>query len=137
MKIWGLSLAMAGVLALLFLSQGVTAPFEKDEESRPAGIIVDIVHRGHWLLPADVYGEVTRKPPLYYWLSAVVAHARGGRLDEAGARAVSLASAAALSVLVLGFAAAWLDASTGWMAWMVLLACYGFCSHAGYARTDM
>jgi 4-amino-4-deoxy-L-arabinose transferase-like glycosyltransferase len=132
-----LSLALAGVLALLFLSQGITAPFEKDEESRPAGIVADLVHRGDWILPADVYGEITRKPPLYYWLSAALAEARGGRLDEAGARAVSLIAAALLSVLVMGFARAWIDASAGWLAWMILLGCYGFCSHAGYARTDM
>jgi 4-amino-4-deoxy-L-arabinose transferase-like glycosyltransferase len=132
-----LSLALAGLMALVLLSQGLTAPFEKDEESRPAGIIVDIVQRGHWMLPGDVYGEVTRKPPLYYWLSAAAAFARQGRLDEAGARVVSLAAAAALSAVVLAFAANWLDPATGWMSWLVLLACYGFCSHAGYARTDM
>jgi 4-amino-4-deoxy-L-arabinose transferase-like glycosyltransferase len=137
MNVRVLSLAIAGLLALVFLSQGLTAPFEKDEESRPAGIIADIVHRGHWLLPDDVYGEVTRKPPLYYWLSAAVAEVRGGRLDEAGARAVSLAAAAALAMLVLGYAGTYVDGRTGWIAWLVLLSCYGFCSHAGYARTDM
>src|SRR5579864_6336534 len=101
-------LAIAGLLALVFLGQGLTAPFEKDEESRPAGIIADIVHRGDWMLPADVYGEVTRKPPLYYWLSAAIAKARGGLLDEAGARTVSLSAAAALSVIVMSYASTWL-----------------------------
>ncbi len=137
MNVRVMSLAVAGLLALLFLSQGLTAPFEKDEESRPAWIIVDIVHRGHWMLPDDVYGEVTRKPPLFYWLSAALAEARGGVTDEAGARAVSLIAAAGLSMLVMGYASAWLDGVAGWIAWMVLLSCYGFCSHAAYARTDM
>jgi 4-amino-4-deoxy-L-arabinose transferase-like glycosyltransferase len=137
MNVRVMSLAIAGLLALVFLSQGLTAPFEKDEESRPAWIIVDIVHRGHWMLPDDVYGEVTRKPPLYYWLSAGLAEARGGVTDEAGARAVSLIAAAGLAMLVLGYAGAYFDGRTGWIAWMVLLSCYGFCSHAAYARTDM
>ncbi|HEY2106865.1 MAG TPA: glycosyltransferase family 39 protein [Candidatus Binataceae bacterium] len=137
MNVRGASLAMAGLLALVFLSQGLTAPFEKDEESRPAGITADIVHHGHWMLPADVYGEVTRKPPLYYWLSAAIAMIRGGRLDEAGARLLSLLAGAALAVVVMGYAGAWIGGRAGWLGWLVLLSCYGFCSHAGYARTDM
>ncbi len=137
MNVRGLSLAVAGLLALVFLSQGLTAPFEKDEEARPASIVADLVQRGDWLLPADVYGEVTRKPPLYYWLSAAAAKLRGGVLDEAGARVVSLIAAAALSAVVMAYAAVWFGTGAGWLAWMVLLGCYGFCSHAGYARTDM
>ena len=137
MNVRAFSLAVAGLLALVFLSQGLSAPFEKDEESRPAGIIADIVRHGHWMLPADFYGEVTRKPPLYYWLSAMVAKARGGRLDEAGARVVSLVAGATLAAVVLGYAGAWLGARAGWLAWLIVLGCYGFCSHAGYARTDM
>jgi 4-amino-4-deoxy-L-arabinose transferase-like glycosyltransferase len=132
-----LSLALAGLLALVFLSQGLTAPFEKDEEARPASIVTDLVHRGDWLLPADVYGEVTRKPPLYYWLSAAISKARGGRLDEAGARVVSVIAGAILSVVVMAYANAWIGGGAGWLAWMIMLGCYGFCSHAGYARTDM
>ena len=90
MNLRALSLAIAGLLALVFLSQGLYAPFEKDEESRPASIVADILHRGDWMLPADSYGEVTRKPPLYYWLSATLARVRGGPLDEAGSRWVSM-----------------------------------------------
>jgi 4-amino-4-deoxy-L-arabinose transferase-like glycosyltransferase len=137
MNLRALSLALAGLLALIFLSQGLTAPFEKDEESRPAGIIADILHRGDWLLPADVYGEVTRKPPLYYWLSAGLAKVCGVPPDEAGARVVSVIAAAVLSVVVMGWANAWLSAGAGWLAWLFLMGSYGFCAHAGYARTDM
>jgi 4-amino-4-deoxy-L-arabinose transferase-like glycosyltransferase len=137
MNVRASSLALAALLALVFLSQGLTAPFEKDEESRPAGIVTDIVQRGNWMLPADVYGELTRKPPLYYWLSAAIAEARGGRLDEAGARLVSVVAAAALSVVVMAYAGASLGSAGGWLAWAILLGCYGFCSHAAYARTDM
>jgi hypothetical protein len=42
MNVRAWSLAVAGLLALFFLSQGLTAPFDKDEESRPAGIIADM-----------------------------------------------------------------------------------------------
>ena len=137
MKPPALTLALAGLFALIFLSQGLTAPFEKDEESRPAGIIADIVHRGDWMLPRDVYGEVTRKPPLYYWLSAGLAKARGGVADEAGARVVSLIAAAMLAAIVVGFAGAHLGGSAGWLALLFLIGSYGFASRAAYARTDM
>jgi hypothetical protein len=53
--------AIAAMLALAFLSQGITAPFEKDEESRPAGLTRDVVQRGDWLVPRDDYGEASRK----------------------------------------------------------------------------
>ena len=105
MNLRALSLAVAGLLALVFLSQGLNAPFEKDEESRPASIIADILHRGDWILPADSYSEVTRKPPLYYWLSAALAKAAGGPMDEARARVVSLLAAAILAAVVMGCAA--------------------------------
>src|SRR5260370_24077151 len=111
MTVRAVSVAMAGLLALAFLSQGLPAPFEKDEESRPASIIADLLHRGDWLLPADSYGEVTRKPPLYYWLSAGVAEIRGGPLDEAGARVVSLLAAAMLAAVLMGHGAAFLRGS--------------------------
>jgi 4-amino-4-deoxy-L-arabinose transferase-like glycosyltransferase len=132
-----LSLAIAGLLALVFLSQGISAPFEKDEESRPASIVADILHRGDWILPADSYHEVTRKPPLYYWLSAALTRVRGGPLDEAGSRIVSMIAGAVLSVVVMGYAAGWLGGTAGWLAWLFLLGSYGFCAHAAYARTDM
>jgi 4-amino-4-deoxy-L-arabinose transferase-like glycosyltransferase len=137
MSVRAMSLAMAGLLALAFLSQGLSAPFEKDEESRPASVIADILHRGDWLLPTDSYGEVTRKPPLYYWLSAAVAEVRGRPLDEAGARIVSVAAGAVLTALVMGYAWAWFGGAAGWLAWVFLLGSYGFTSHAAYARTDM
>ncbi|MGO9062538.1 MAG: ArnT family glycosyltransferase [Candidatus Binataceae bacterium] len=137
MNLRALSLAVAGLLALVFLSQGLNAPFEKDEESRPASIIADILHRGDWLLPADSYGEVTRKPPLYYWLSAALAKGGGGTMDEARARTVSLLAGAILAALVMGYAAGWFGDATGWLAWLFVLGSYGFCARAGYARTDM
>ena len=83
--------AIAGLLALVFLSQGLNAPFEKDEESRPASIVADILHRARlgFTAWADSYGHevYTRKPPLYYWLSAALVKVRGGLLDEAPDRA--------------------------------------------------
>ena len=128
---------VAGILALIFLSQGMTAPFQKDEESRPAGIIIDVVTHGNWLIPDDLYGEATRKPPLFYWLAALIAEARGGIVDEPGARAVSLLSAAIIAGLVMAFACINLETSAGGLALLFLLGIYGFASRAALGRTDM
>src|ERR1700728_4665172 len=62
------SLLAAFVIALVILSRGITAPFEKDVESQSAQWVVDIAHHGNWLLPHDYYNLVERKPPLFYWL---------------------------------------------------------------------
>ncbi|MBF6569299.1 MAG: glycosyltransferase family 39 protein [Candidatus Binataceae bacterium] len=129
--------ALAAIFALLFLSQGITAPFQKDEEARPAGIVADIVQHGDWLIPADLYGEATRKPPLFYWLSAIMAQVRGGPIDEAGARMISLIAAAALTAIVAAFAATYLGISIGWLAALFLLGIYGFASRGPHVRTDM
>jgi len=130
-------LALAAILAVLFLSQGIHAPFEKDEESRPAGIVRDVVQHNNWLVPRDDYGEATRKPPLFYWLTAIATEITGGQVDEAHARAISLLAAVVISVEVMSFSASYLGESAGWLAMMFLLGIYGFSSRAGHARTDM
>ncbi len=132
-----LKAVVAGILALIFLSQGMTAPFQKDEEPRPAGIILNIVKHGNWLIPDDLYGEATRKPPLYYWLAALIAKARGGVVDEPGARAVSLIAAAGIAGLVIAFTCINLDTSAGGLALLFLLGIYGFASRGAHVRTDM
>ncbi len=137
MKRPALSIALAALLALIFLGQGLHAPFEKEEEARPASIVGDILRRGDWLLPQDIYGEVTRKPPLYYWLSAAALRVRHQPLTEAGARAVSIVAAAALAALVVGLANAQFEGAAGLFAFLFLLGSYGFAAHAAYARTDM
>jgi 4-amino-4-deoxy-L-arabinose transferase-like glycosyltransferase len=125
------------IFALVFLGQGITAPFQNDEETRPAGIIIDVVNHGDWLIPVDLHGELTRKPPLFYWTAAAVARARGRPVDEAGARIVSLIAAAATAVIVMELAAAQFGVSAGLLAYLFLLGTYGFASRACLARTDM
>lgn len=131
------NVAAAFLIALAVLSQGLSAPFEKDAEPQSAQWIVDIVHHDHWLLPYDYYGFVERKPPLFYWLAAVAAESSGGVVDEARARSVSLIAGAALAALVMGWCAAEIGAAQGWLAFFFLIGTYGFASRAVTALTDM
>ncbi len=130
---------MAGALvaAVVVLSLGISAPFEKDQETQSAQWIEGITQRGQWLLPVDNYGGIDRKPPLYYWLSAVAVKAGAGRVDEVSARLVSLASGILLAAAVMGWSAAFIGESTGWLALAFVLGIYGFASRATVDLTDM
>src|SRR6202158_928497 len=75
------AVAVAVVAAAAVLRLGIGAPFLKDQETQSAQWIQGITQRGEWLIPADDYGAIDRKPPLYYWLSALAV--------KAGARAAT------------------------------------------------
>ncbi|MGA7871300.1 MAG: glycosyltransferase family 39 protein [Candidatus Binatus sp.] len=130
-------LAIASLFAFVVLVQGISAPFQKDAEPQSAEWIQSIVRDGHWLIPHDAYGYTDRKPPLFYWLSAVVAETTGGTVDELRARAVSVVAGTALAVSVLAWTAANVGASEGWLAFLLMLGTYGFASRATEALTDM
>src|SRR5438445_9723736 len=129
--------AAAFAIALALLGQGIATPFVKDAEPQSAQWIVDIVQNGRWLLPLDYYGLVDRKPPLFYWLSAGLAEATGGRVDEIRARAVSLIAGATLAVLVLEWTASALGLASGWLAFFFLIGSYALASGVRSDLTDM
>jgi 4-amino-4-deoxy-L-arabinose transferase-like glycosyltransferase len=131
------AIAIALVIALAILSLGITAPFERDAESQSAQWVVDIAQNGNWLLPLDYYDLVERKPPLFYWLGAIGVKLYGGEVDEARVRMPSLFAGAAVSALVMDWAAADLGDAGGWLAFFFLLGMYGFAARATVALTDM
>jgi 4-amino-4-deoxy-L-arabinose transferase-like glycosyltransferase len=129
--------ALAALFALVVLAQGISAPFQKDAEPQSAEWIQSIVRDGHWLIPHDAYGYTDRKPPLFYWMSAIVADATGRTFNEVRARAVSVVAGTALAVSVLAWTVANVGASEGWLAFLFMLGTYGFASRATEALTDM
>lgn len=132
-----LSIAIALIAALVVLSLGITAPLEKDQETQSAQWIQAVANRGEWLLPRDYYGGIDRKPPLFYWLSALTIKISGGRIDAANARLVSLFSGVLLALAVMRWTAAFAGEGTGWLALAFLLGTYGFASRAAVDLTDM
>jgi len=131
------TLLLAALFAFVVLIQGIGAPFQKDAEPQSAEWIQSIVHDGHWLLPVDAYGYTDRKPPLFYWLSALVTKSTGGAVDEVRARVVSVVAGTALAVGVLAWTLANLGVFEGWLAFLFMLGTYGFASRATEALTDM
>lgn len=131
------SLISAAMIALVFLSQGMTAPFSKDQEPQSAQWLSDVAEHGHWLTAHDDYDYAMRKPPLYYWLSAIVVKATGGHVNEVNARLLSVLAGAAAAVTVMAWCCAHLGTAEGWLAFFFLLGSYGFASRATEALTDM
>jgi 4-amino-4-deoxy-L-arabinose transferase-like glycosyltransferase len=131
------AVAVALVAAALVLSLGVGAPFEKDQEPQSAQWIQAVVQRGEWLLPRDDYGGIDRKPPLYYWLSALAVKAGGAGVDEVSARLVALVAGVLLALAVMRWSAAFIGEATGWLALAFVLGTYVFASRATLGLTDM
>jgi 4-amino-4-deoxy-L-arabinose transferase-like glycosyltransferase len=130
-----LVLVLAAAFALAAMSQGIGAPFQKDAESQSAMWIASVAH-GHLLTPRDYYGHLVEKPPLFYWLSGAVAWAMGG-VNETRSRLVSLVAAAAIAIEILVWTIEYVGAAEGWLAFVFLVATYGFASRATLALTDM
>jgi 4-amino-4-deoxy-L-arabinose transferase-like glycosyltransferase len=128
-------LVLAAAVAIAAMSQGIGAPFQKDAESQSAMWIASVAH-GHLLTPRDYYGHLVEKPPLFYWLSGAVAWAMGG-VNETRSRLVSLAAATAIAIEILVWTIEYIGAAEGWLAFLFLIATYGFASRATLALTDM
>ena len=131
-----IAIVLAAILATLVLAQGISAPFQKDAEPQSAEWMQSVA-RGHLLAPHDYYGFLTQKPLLFYWLGAGLTELTGGVVDEIRSRAIAVASAVVLSVIVLAWTIANVGAIEGWLAFLFLLGTYGFAARAPLALTDM
>lgn len=91
-----------------------------------------MLETGQWFFP-----EVLRKPPLYYWISGLVAQARGGIVDAVSLRlpSVLLAGLGVLVVFRLGRHAASLLG--GALGGVILLTSLLYVQHGYSGRTDM
>ena len=64
-----LLLLTAACLLLFFTGLG-SVPFYTRGEPREALVAREMIRTGEWLVPARPEGELTRKPPVFYWASA-------------------------------------------------------------------
>ncbi len=65
--------------ALAVFGQGINAPFAGPQEPLQAQLIQDTLLHRHWLVAFDCYGMMNLKPPLYSWLSALIARVARSR----------------------------------------------------------
>ena len=129
--------AGAWFVALLLLAPGLTSPFDKEMDARSCTWVEDVAQAGHWLLPLDIYHRPCLKPPLFYWLGAIVIEIAGGRGDAPRCRIVSLVSAASLATVTMVWTAGQIGAFEGWLAFFILISTYAFAARATSALVDM
>ena len=112
------------------------APFHTKGEAREAVVVPEIVHGGTWILPRRGGVELPRKPPLFYWLAALVSWGHG-QVDEWSVRAPSALASGAATLLVFGAATSLYGPLAGSIAALTLLTSFEWLRAATSARVDM
>jgi 4-amino-4-deoxy-L-arabinose transferase-like glycosyltransferase len=130
-------LAVVGAAwALLQLYGLAFTPFYTTGEPREAVVVQDIVQRGNLILPRRDGVQLAPKPPLFYWLSAIAARARGG-VDEASVRLPSAVLSGTACLLIAGTAAILWGPIAGVISGLTLLTSFEWLRAATEARVDM
>jgi 4-amino-4-deoxy-L-arabinose transferase-like glycosyltransferase len=130
-------IAAAWLVGLLLLAPGLTSPFDKEMEARSCTWVEDVAQAGNWLMPLDIYHRPCLKPPLFYWLGAIVSEITGGRVDPPRCRIVSLVSAASLATITMVWTAGRIGGFEGWLAFCILISTYAFAARATSTLVDM
>src|SRR5262249_10631298 len=134
------ALLVTGICLVLFFTGLGSVPFYTRGEPREALVAREMIRTGEWLVPARPEGELTRKPPVFYWASAtflallpdrpeVAAGLPSARLGTAGVlrrgavvRASFGAAVALPAALILATALEWIRAATAARVDMALVA---------------
>ncbi len=126
-------LLVASALAVGFLNLGAPSLWDIDEGNN-AEAAREMYESGNWIVPTFNYELRTDKPALLYWLQ--VAAYRSFGVNEFAARFPS-ALAALLGVLVTYELGRMLfDASTGFLAGLILASTASFCAAGHFANPD-
>jgi len=132
----GAALVVLGAWLLLALWGLGAAPFHTKGEPREALVVWELTHGSSWILPYRNGTELPSKPPLFHWLGALTANARGG-LDEWSVRLPSALASLLGSLLVLGTGASLWSVRAGLFAALALLTCFEWGRAATTGRVDM
>jgi len=124
--------------AALFLPGLAERDLTSSHEARAAQNAQVILDEGHWLVPRlyDRHLEL-QKPPMYYWLVALIAWARGGVVDAWAVRLPAALSALA-TVMFLNYLGVRAQRPiAGFLAAVILASCVHFTWLAHVGRIDM
>jgi 4-amino-4-deoxy-L-arabinose transferase-like glycosyltransferase len=130
-------LAAITILAALLFALRLTAPpnlLDQDQE-RPGTYVLDVVKNGNWLCQRDLNGEITSKPPLYTWLAALVAMARG-QVDEFALYLPGALSVWGVAWMIFTFSRKYFGPRAGFFAALASMLCTAGLKEFGLARTD-
>jgi 4-amino-4-deoxy-L-arabinose transferase-like glycosyltransferase len=130
-------LAAITILAALLFALRLAAPpnlLDQDQE-RPGAYVLDVVKNGNWICQRDLNGEITSKPPLYTWLAALVALARG-RVDEFSLYLPGALSLWGTAWMIFAFGRKYFGPRAGFFAALASMLCTAGLKEFGLARTD-
>lgn len=131
----GLVLMLAAAAGLL-VAATLDLPFYTKGQAREATVVMAMLDTQEFVLPLRNGTDIPSKPPLFHWLGSLASLA-AGRLDEFTVRLPSVAAS-----LVALAATAWagmrlFGATTGLMAFLVLLTSQQWLVSSTSARVDM
>jgi 4-amino-4-deoxy-L-arabinose transferase-like glycosyltransferase len=125
-------------LCLLFFVQLGDRDLTSSHEARAGQNAQSMLNSGRWDLPRLFDGHVEmQKPPLYYWLVALLGWFNGGQVDAWCVRLPAALAALGCVLLVYGFGVLRGRASAGWIAAVILATCLHFTALARTGRIDM
>ena len=126
---------LAACLLVHFVGLGDVSFYTRGEP-REGLVVREMLATGHWLVPARPEGELTRKPPLYYWVAAPLVRA----LPEHPELAMRLASAVPATLTAFGTWAvtrATIGPAVALPAALILVTTFEWSRAATSARIDM
>ncbi|CAN5750063.1 glycosyltransferase family 39 protein [soil metagenome] len=125
-------------IAIIFLWLAATAGlrrFTAPDEGRYAGVALEMIRSGDWLVPRLDGLPFFHKPPLFYWIGAAAMSVLGA--SEWPARLPSVFGATLAASALLLFVRRWADAVSAAVATVVLVTMPFFYVGAQFANLDM
>jgi 4-amino-4-deoxy-L-arabinose transferase-like glycosyltransferase len=134
-RAWGLPAALAlGSAAAALLTVRLDVPALFDNEGRYAEVAREMLLRGNFITPTLDFTLFLNKPPLTFWLAALVHHLAG---PSEWARLVSVLWAAVALVATCRLGALLYGERTGFVGGALLAVTIGFVLEARTLRPDM
>ncbi len=134
-RAWGLPAALAlGSAAAALLTVRLDVPALFDNEGRYAEVAREMLLSGDFITPTLDFTLFLNKPPLTFWLAALLHHLTG---PSEWARLVSVAWAAVALVATCRLGALLYDERTGFVGGALLAVTLGFVLEARTLRPDM
>ncbi len=127
-------LLLGSIIAALFVIVLVSPPVGTHGESREGLMVQDVLRNHNWILPY-ANGEIAWKPPLFYWIGAVVANFFGQSDLTLRLTSVIPAEFMVISTFLIGDAMG--GRRTAWLGLGALLGMYNFWDAGTEARIDM
>jgi 4-amino-4-deoxy-L-arabinose transferase-like glycosyltransferase len=126
------------IVTLLYVLPGMFSPrdFWVEDEARYAEVLREMVHDGQWIVPHLNGTFYPDKPPLYFWLCAVVALIIG-KITPAGCMFVTLLSTLGTVIITYSFGALLFNRRAGFLGALILLPTFLFLGCAQIIRMDM